>query len=290
MLDEYQKSDGAPLLISSSYPYLVINDQRVPYFPVPKLPFKPHQEVEVDDTLKVKKEVMKENKKYKKRKWLDQENFEQLLNGDRFNSTSNKLERESVAMTHNAINRKHGHVLTKEFGQLFHTVEHFWLMKDKAGKPIKGGLYFLVSVQETFLPKLEACLRWLRHIGIGGDRTNGKGTFDYEVKPIEIKEPKNPNTLTNLSIYHPHDGEWPLIEQCGEGLSYRIINRNGWSGFNNVSFKKKGIHLFEEGSIFPVGKPEKGFKKHYGRLVEAEKRDDHTVWQYGFGFMLKMKL
>ena len=139
---------------------------------------------------------------------------------------------------------------------------------------------------------LEVLLRFLSHIGIGGDRSTGKGHFDLEVKACDfLSPPEAAQAWINLSLYSPTPDEAAAYDAATdkdeEHLRYALEDRQGQVG--NQGYKRVTKHpltMFKEGSLFPFWDRQ----KTYGQIVkvvdhtQTEGLIAHDVWQYGYAF------
>jgi len=144
------------------------------------------------------------------------------------------------------------------------------------------GLHFLVDFKnKSFEQKFNACLNLLQEEGIGGDRTVGKGLFEYQKKDVSINFPSDSNATITLSLYFPNKTEF---NNLNEGY-YEIIERKGYL-YSPVSknIKRKSIRMFTEGSVLP---PDIA-----GTLADVtpDGFDSHKVYRYGYCFSVPMKL
>ena len=205
-----QEKEGIPakpeLILSSAFPFVEEQEGKpICYLPRPVLP----PGVKSSSEKKSKSEqinTLRERKKLKKFQLLDEETFKTLLTGsdDKCNgwTLSGFLMEEggkdqlgalpksiAYSITHNTIDRLKGGTLERNGqGQLFHVEEKFIQVPKEEDKPSKTGLFFLAKGPfcEGENSQLEAVLRYLSHIGIGGDRSTGKGYL-----PIRSKRMKN---------------------------------------------------------------------------------------------------
>lgn len=155
--------------------------------------------------------------------------------------------------THVTIDRIYKHTLKlNNGGQLFHTPEY--RLESKEGTPV---LYFLATGNVALIRQ---CLRLLRHLGIGGDRSTGKGTFKLlHEETLSFPEPAAYNALMCLSLFHPEkqtlDKIFELSSSDLRPLNYQLMRRQGRFGSSTPSgsqFLKDSITYFTEGSCFPL--------------------------------------
>lgn len=290
-----------PFVISSVFPmvsYPEENGQKknIHYFPRPILPPSTHEPLPKDWTYQEKLNYLGAKKQARKIKWISQELFEAIIQGKYQNrklleetlpnsESYPPPESKAKIITRNKIDRlKGGGTLTLPGGgQLFHTEEHFWKSS--------VSLFFLIHGATD---QMMGALRYLSHIGIGGDRSTGKGFFNVsEPKDFQFTdEPKDQdaNAMVNLSLYHPNKAE--LVYYHGKFYNASLSDRQGRLGFYNYSnVRKKALMIYEEGSLFPVIQ----FKRQMGRLRKVKSKDPkihlhHDVYHNGYALMVKMKL
>lgn len=149
------------------------------------------------------------------------------------------------------------------------------------------------------------CFRLLGKMGIGGRKTIGSGTFDFEeedwfcIDKDNIEEVRKSNPKFNVEknsgrvllkeIFAFNGNSRYLFstlfpEEINEDdlVAYNIIPRRGWI-FSTSSFmqlKRKTCYMLSEGSILK--------KELKGKLVDVtpEAFSDHRVWRYGVPFYL----
>jgi CRISPR-associated protein Csm4 len=274
LLENYLKGD-IPFVVSSVFPYEIIKngtEEILYYFPKPLLG---------GETIKAESpEDMTIIKEFKSIRFVEQRIFEEYLNGnlddkslfDRFKLfmiEENKKKEEknenvikenkfrylknitSIYNLHNSIDRMSGSTLRAESrGQLY------W--EDEYAFGNEMGLFFLAEISE--LDKFEALLRLLSHIGIGGNRSIGKGSFEFEIKEHEFNLPSECNAYVSLSLYHPSKDELENLASKNANLFYDISTRIGFVGkdFNNIAQEKNPVNCFTEGSTFFVKEKLKG--------------------------------
>ncbi len=159
-----------------------------------------------------------------------------------------------------------------------------------------AGLYFLTDIRDKkIVSKFDGALRLLGDEGIGGERSSGKGSFDFKREAVEIRM-ENSNSDNNinsnsgflalLSLYHPTRTE------AGYGLlkrsKYQLITRRGWiSSQASRRLRKKTVRMIAEGSVIPrMGSLPKG------ALVDVTPQEmkAHRVYANGLALAVPMKV
>jgi len=273
-----------PIYLSSAFPYYKRHAANpILFLPRPLKAEKDCREVPKGAEFKKAIDLMRECKLSDKESFISKASFEYLFcesNQPAGNELYRELGMTVKPMTHNTIDRLTGSTLTiGNKGQLFHTEER---MMETKNKKDKAGLYFLFKGNTELLKQV---LRFWEHFGIGGDRTIGKGQFEFELQEnIEIKEPAQPNARMALSLYHPTPDEVKAYdEDTSKLLQYKTIVRQGWKG----AFQKKPALYFEEGSVIPY---KHGSEIMGNNINGGQHQYGHTITQYGYGFMLNLKM
>ncbi|MDI6821567.1 MAG: type III-A CRISPR-associated RAMP protein Csm4, partial [Actinomycetota bacterium] len=147
------------------------------------------------------------------------------------------------------------------------------------------GCFFLIDLRDAKLQrKLIGALNILSDEGIGGDRSSGKGLFKPECKSFELQIKGESKFFTTLSTYFPKEDE--VRKEIIKNSWYEFIERKGWVySFGGTSFRRKGVRMFSEGSVFPD-------KKQAGQLVEVTPTGflDHKVYRYGLPFKIPIEV
>jgi len=283
LLKSYLQGDF-PFVVSSMFPYEIIknaSEQIIYYFPKPLLNAETI-EVETPDDMVIMKE-------FKSIRFVEQRIFEEYLKGmlddkllfqrlkiyreaeEKINKSTSLEEDEikkyenlidqnkfryisnfkPIYNLHNSIDRMTGSTLESDGkGQLY------WEEEFAFGDEM--GLFFLAEVSK--LEEFKAMMRLLSHIGIGGNRSIGKGSFDFEIDDFKLNIPSASNSFIALSLYHPTREELDMISNESTQKFYDINIRIGAVGkYLNTEFQEKNpVHCFTEGSTFFVQEKLKG--------------------------------
>lgn len=279
LLKEYF-STVIPFKVSSIFPFEIKknNDKEVTYY-LPK-PFSGVNIREAKDP-----EEMTFMKDFKKIRYVDKKTFEEFLNSgaddnilfERFLSwkmyskESNKFNyKETLSPSfnlHNSIDRMSGSTLQADGRGQLYWEEEFNSFGNQIVKTdeVQAGIYFLVDGEKTSL--IEAPLRLLSDIGIGGNKSIGKGSFDFDIEDFSINQPNNHNSFVSLSLFQPNKNEIDLLNDNNVNLFYDITTRFGKVGrdFNLKYQEKNPVICFTEGSSFFITQP------LAGRLIPTAK-------------------
>lgn len=286
-------SNGTPeLIISSSFPFIKNADKSIYFFPRPLLPHRSFYKIikgTADKPLSEKLKDMVNRKDRKSILYIEQDFFEKILMGeadyeDQELSTtipSPALVPESI--TRNTINRLQGSTLEiNGTGQLFTEDHYFVVHTGSKNKSAEAGLFFLAH--DNTEGKLEAALRLLSHIGIGGNRSVGKGVFDFTIADVQLNEPQNANALLNLSLYLPAETELNEYKKKPFLMNYELEQRKGFYGMlRNGRYEKNPVVYFKEGSVFPFIS-----QKVFGKNIIEKAAGTYPLHRYGLTLMLKI--
>lgn len=319
-------ADARPeFVISSAFPFKQHGTERIPFFPNPFVIAPDNADSETETAL----EAYRLRKKLKSVKWLSADDFFEVLKGkftvehlferiqeeyrlkkqieedqQEFFPSGQTVRRtppvlEENSLTHNTIDRLQGGTLSiadpddpeNKAGQLFHAEEYFWIdtHNESVSEGSNTGIFFLVQGN---VDKIIPVLHLFRHLGLGADRSTGKGVFDFHIEEFYLPQPApdEADALLNLSLYQPSEEElvqWKASEGC---LQYMLERREGYVGGYRERRRKQVRHYFKEGSIF---RRPTGFSGQYMGCIrlqefEGQKKPPHDVWDNGFGFMVNL--
>lgn len=301
LLDKFSEGEP-PFLLSSSFPYIENNGEKVHLLPKP-----------MSRPLQIRPESLDEIERVKEFEniaFLSQSIFSDIINGklselDLFNffSTMEKLnpgskfikigsllfKRDEAFLfpwkesdiSRNAINRLSGGTIE---GNLFYNKEIF--IKKSCG------IYFLVKLTEFAAPDtlkvLKTVMNFYSDRGIGGDVTSGKGQFDIEIKEVGnlFEEPESANNFLTLSLYYPKEKEWEHFRKNQTRSWFQIVRKKGkieasYFPYTNTNIWKNSLLLVKEGSSFPVMEN----NEYYGKNPIVKK--GLNIQQYGFAYDVK---
>jgi len=214
----------------------------------------------VFERFKIYREAEEKLKKAKSQE--DIKNYEDLIDKNAFRYISSI---KPIYNLHNSIDRMRGSTLEAEGrGQLY------W--EDEFALGDEMGLFFLAEVSDQNSKEFVAVLRLLSDIGIGGNRSIGKGSFDFEIDEPKFNSSSEYNGFISLSLYHPSRKELDILASENTNFFYDVTTRIGFVGkdFNNVAQEKNPVNCFTEGSTFFVN------QSLTGCLVPTAKINDHN--------------
>jgi CRISPR-associated protein Csm4 len=264
--------------ISSAFPFVKDNY----YFPTPELPL-PYNFPKIDGkeiSAKKKAKVKFINKRLFKRFIQDVNSFE--FTTDELNSNAVLTEEtykeiiKSETYQHVAIPRDYGSDSTPYY------VDKLYFEED-------AGLYFLLKTDDdSIFKKIEAALKLLADNGIGTDRNNGNGQFDIDTKStMDLEFPADATHDLSLSLYCPKKEE---IEGKLNDSYYELIKRGGYisspKNETHLTVRKRSIHFFTAGSVFPK------VEKRKGKIVNLKPKYDgleHPIWRDGQAIFVPIK-
>lgn len=261
LLMKYQEN-SPPFLLSSAFPFW----KDTPFFPVP-----------LNLTPKEKKDKKIRFISFDLLKLLFREKRGENLSETGETIPDNKEEKpwtlENIPRV--GLNRLNNHPGENffHFGQVFYK-------KDAV-------LFFLIHFIDSLIEKeLKAVIRLLSDEGIGGDRTCGKGFFEYPVfQDFEYQPPIDPDAYYMLSLFYPSSDDMNHISF--KKSYYDLLERKGYIySEGGKSLRRKSLRLFREGSIFPSKQNLQG--KIADITPEAFKL--HKVFRFGTAFTFPFKL
>jgi CRISPR-associated protein Csm4 len=220
-----------------------------------------------------------EDKDTKKITYLNQKDFESALK----NQTSLSLDYSKLSFWEKQQTQRVNIPHEIEDGESLPFYLEKLYFKDGAG------LYFMIqtsnSDKEAFLDKLMGVMRLLGDNGIGLQRNLGNGRFEVKRDKLTIEIPNDTNAVVSVSLYCPNKEE--IEDSSLKNSYYQLMKRGGWlSSPENedfISFRKRSIHMFTEGSVFPFLNLDVKGKVHN---LKPEKVSMHEVWRDGRSIFL----
>lgn len=274
-----------PFRVSSLFPFAESAGEVVYFFP------------KLSKPMPIKKEGDKPipyAKKLKKLKWLDKSYFEAQLNHKEFGHFGDAKQKDIQGEFCSSAELPKDGFITKQVSQRV-TIPRvrgdgedptpFYMERLFFNKG--AGLYFMVEGNSTEI--LEDALNLLQHEGLGTDRTIGNGAFRWDGGTIELETPES-GTCTNLSLFCP-ESERQLAEMLDNEASYETIKRGGWittEGYQ--TYRKKGVYMFAEGSVFQGDTTPKGRQAIDVTPDASFIQLPHKIYRCGESIFLPVKL
>ncbi|MGQ9820189.1 MAG: type III-A CRISPR-associated RAMP protein Csm4 [Candidatus Kapaibacteriales bacterium] len=279
LLERFLNSE-IPFKVSSVFPFKIVKngvEEIIYYLPKPLMGVKVREAGNPEE--------MTYMKDFKKIRYVDKNTFEAFLKGEiddnillerflawkRDSTEKYKFKYlESLNPTyylHNSIDRMNSSTLQADGRGQLYWEEEFNIFGNQL---TEAGIYFLIDGENASL--IEAPLRLLSDIGIGGNKSIGKGSFDFKIEDFEFNEPTTHNSYVCLSLFQPNHSEIEILKNENVNLYYDITTRFGKVSKDfNLQFQDKNpVTCFTEGSSFFVNQP------LIGRLIPTAKYNDNT--------------
>ncbi len=155
-----------------------------------------------------------------------------------------------------------------------------------------AGLHVLVQWfdETSWRPTFEQALSALGDSGIGGERSGGKGQFDWHgPASMLLRAQSATETFMTISPYCPREREL-AGGILGPDASWGLVTRGGWVGASGArSRRHRPVTMIEAGSV--LHHPQSVIGQTLGQLVEVTPRDferPFSVWRYGYAFPIPM--
>lgn len=154
----------------------------------------------------------------------------------------------------------------------------------------KAGLYFIIQTNEQHLQLMDSSLKLLRDNGIGSYKNLGNGNFDFKIlsNSLTLNVHDNANYLINLSLYCPLPEE--IKGNTLDNSSYQLVKRGGYIASPEeekfMSYRKRSVFMFAEGSVFPYHPEMKG------KIVNLKPENtdiEHDIWRDGTAIFIPLK-
>ncbi len=267
-------------IVSSAFPYL----KAELFFPKPMLGL---QEFEEEHDANAKK--------FKKISFIGKSYFEDLLHGGKKRISKKHISsRGDFLSDHPDLQGSDYKVMQKELqqritvprGSLEDTVPFY---QERIFFEQDAGLWFILEASDQKHSALvNGAIGVLGESGVGTDRNVGNGQFSIETDELELNLPEAGNKQINLGLFCPDTGD--LNSDLLAESSYLLIKRGGYiSNLNDpqfLSYRKKSVYMFQEGSAFA------GMGKLNGKFVDLKPEAvpvNHPIWREGRAIFLPCK-
>lgn len=263
---EYFTAKDPVIIFSNVYP-----ENLLP-FPMIHLPFK-----KADDNERkvIKLERYKQQKEMKKMEYLTIEDFNMIINGQIRRITKGDKQQKEVINYGNLVNR-----LSNAVGD---EREEAGLYQRKDIYP-ESLLTVYYKIKEGWEEKCEKVLRLAFNMGIGADKSSGKGIFNI-VKTEEFENfsiPSDANGFVVLSNYIPAADD-PVNGYYKTMVKYGKLDRE--YAATEKPFKKP-LLMITEGSVFY----DMNVRPFYGRVVQGISNYNSRIIHNGIAFVIPMKI
>lgn len=264
------------IIISSVFPGLRGISKDILFLPMPNIP--------------IKGENLPEHKKYKKLQWISIEALKELVEGfdvDSKSITSELLKNFEFLNSRSLVTRREfeeikeevnflGTILepkvsldreTQESNLYFQENLELHPVKTSSNKELTPFLYFLrvkdTDLDDIFIPTLNLFIEE----GLGGERTTGKGIFDfYEREELDLPDDGSFEITLSLTL--------PKREEVSNLIYYQLVKRDGFIYYQKATGLRKKSHFkIKEGSL--VKSP------YLGDNINVSPREDIKVISYG---------
>ncbi len=264
------------ILLSSVFPGLRGISKDILFLPIPNIPLEGEESTEY--------------KKYKRLQWISLDALREIIKGFDMISESIKLdlpERFAFLNSISLVTRKEFEEIQEEINFIGTTLEpkvflsretqasSLYFQENLELQPVRISsdreltpfLYFLkakdTELDNIFIPTLNLFIEE----GLGGERTTGKGIFDfYEIEELDL--PDNGKLEITLSL------TLPKKEEVNNLIYYQLVKRDGFIYYQKATGLRKKSHFkIREGSL--VKSP------YFGENIAISPREDMRVISYG---------
>ncbi|MCO5232088.1 MAG: type III-A CRISPR-associated RAMP protein Csm4 [Chitinophagales bacterium] len=271
--------------LSSLFPYTKDDSGKIIYFfPKPLFPLDRYSNY--DDI-----------KKLKRIQWLDQNYFEEILNGT-IKSPINDNTVQKSFLSNSKIDTEFSNAqvlprvaVPRSNSENDGNTNIFYIEKTyfKEG----SGLYF-IAYGDT--KQLDKALSLLQEEGIGTDRNVGFGHFEYQKDTLELNLPVQSDYRLSLSLFSTHQEADLKALTDGKQAVWDIIKRGGWlTKSGGLGIRKKSVYMFIEGSVFSKNINDIEIDGDIALNLCPDSTDgfiapEHPVWRSGRAIFLPIKI
>lgn len=235
-------------------------------------------------SIEIKEQNSSQIKKLKKIQWLEKNLFEKCIHNEHTQVSLDNFSKNGkfVSLNFNTTD--------KPFIYLTNEQSRVKINYDEDAEPFyferiyfekDAGLYVLVQCSEDFLySALLPAFELLGQNGLGSYKTIGNGQFEpyLQSKKMTLRVPAVSEYLLNLSLYCPSSEEVQNKIQT-KNTFYQLIKRGGYianpENQSKMTWRKKSVYMFQEGSIFHANHLE-------GKLADlAPENFEHSIYREG---------
>ncbi len=285
--------------ISSAFPFTRQDEKELYFFPKPNA----HLKIEIKNVKG--SDIKSKHKMLKKLAYLDKALFEKVISNepvtllDQQQIHKNFAGMEMMCEPKIFENETYQHVEVPRIGSVDSTT---YYVDKRYFKPESGLFFLMVADNEIIREQVFSALKLLADSGLGTDRNNGNGFFEFSGKVgndvidnFRLKVPDDPTHEINLSLYLPVDKE-----ELGDmsNSQYELVKRGGYlaspENSNHLTLRKRSVYMFLEGSVFHENKSRKGnIANLQPNIKDLEnvniEKVDHPVYRDGQALFLPYK-
>lgn len=269
--------------ITSAFPF-VGNEL---FFPKPQVRIQPFLNDEVDEKLQAKK--------HKKLAFLGQSYLEDLINERNRKLRQTDFTADGRFVSDHADVRALGNapVFASDVQQRVAIPSNYEddplpYYVDRLYFSDSAGLWFAIAAEEdaAYADVLTA-LKCLGDNGVGTDRSVGNGQFEVSEATLTLNVPQQPSHQLLLSLWCPDQAE--LNASFLEQSAYGLVKRGGYIASpdqpDHLTYRKKSIYMFTEGSVFPH-RPGQPLRGKVADLKPDTPEVSQHVWRDGLAFAI----
>lgn len=273
--------------ISSAFPF--VGDEL--FFPKPQARIQPFMATEVAEE--------RQAKKHKKVQFLGQSYFEDLINDHKRQLRKDDFTNDGRFVSDHADVRALGDtpVFATDVQQRVTIPANYEedplpYYVDRLYFSQSAGLWFAyASNDETVCRDVLAALKLLGDNGVGTDRSVGNGQFCVSETTLSLRVPDEPTHQLLLSLWCPEKAE--LDPDFLAQSAYGLIKRGGYMASpdrpEHLTYRKKSIFMFTEGSVFP-NRPDRPMLGKVADLKPDAPDVKQHVWRDGLAFTIPITL
>lgn len=150
-----------------------------------------------------------------------------------------------------------------------------------------AGLWFAYDGPDAAYPDVLAALTCLGDNGVGTDRSVGNGQFEVQESTLTLNVPDQPTHQMLFSLWCPAQTELDT-DFLGQS-AYGLVKRGGYMASpdrpEHLTYRKKSVYMFTEGSVFPH-RPDQPLT---GKIVDLKPDTPEVtqhVWRDGLAFAI----
>lgn len=257
------KMGDAPFLVSSAFPFLDLDGEKIKFFPKP--------------LMKPERHDLETAKNIRKVRYVEEIIFKEWTQKGEGVMSSNmgeyQLKDGILLLKEHDVDFKFdiNTVPRNTINRVTNSSENIFYSSGVSMEAL--GLFLLVRFRDdNYKDILKGLMRYLEDRGFGGDISIGKGQFTHEISDEDFSPATGKNFVT-LSRYIPTSEE---IQAMGNQMWYELGSKRG-RGSDGILRKK--VNFFQEGSTFKTLK-----RDIYGQVAESAAEAVEYGLAYPVGF------